>query len=227
MTYEAVIFDFNGVLLWDAPLHEKAWQVAAHKLRGSELSEDEFLYHVHGRPNAHILSYILGRQVQGEELLGLIDFKESMYRDLCIESPEVFALSPGAVSLFDQLAQHQIPFTIATASEITNLNFFIKTLGLDAWFDTDLIIYDDGVIAGKPAPDMYALAAHKLGCEAERCIVVEDAVSGFRSAQAAGIGYIIGLGPLAQHSRIQACEEVSCVIESLEQFPINLLRQKA
>jgi beta-phosphoglucomutase len=223
MKHLAVIFDFNGVLLWDAPLHVEAWQAAALKLRGSELSEEEFLIHVHGRPNSHILSHLLGRSVQGQELLDLIQFKESMYRRLCLESPKSFVLSPGAEDLLGFFVQRKTPITIATASEITNLNFFVTHLGLDEWFDINLIVYDDGILPGKPAPDMYALAAQKLGQAPENCIVIEDAISGFKSAHAAGIGHIIGLGPQSEHPRLKACREVSTVIESLEQFPRELI----
>ncbi|HEX5127296.1 MAG TPA: hypothetical protein VFW00_11195, partial [Rhodocyclaceae bacterium] len=83
MRYQGVIFDFNGVLLWDAPLHEQAWQATAKRLRGSELSDEEFRLHVHGRTNSHILAHVMGRTMQGTELDELIQFKESMYRDLC------------------------------------------------------------------------------------------------------------------------------------------------
>lgn len=224
MKFSAVIFDFNGVLLWDAPLHVEAWQALAQKLRGAEFSEEEFLVHVHGRPNSHILSYLLGRTVHGQELLDLIQFKESMYRRLCLENPATFVLSPGAKALLSSLVETGIPITIATASEITNLKFFITHLGLEEWFNPNLIVYDDGFLPGKPAPDMYALAAKKLEQAPEKCIVIEDAISGFKSAHAAGIGHIIGLGPKSEHPRLKACTEVSTVIESLEHFPRELLQ---
>lgn len=225
MKFSAIIFDFNGVLLWDAPLHEEAWQAAALELRGSKFSDEEFLVHVHGRPNSHILSHLLDRPVHGQELLDLIQFKESMYRRLCLENPKTFTLSPGARDLLNFLVKRGTPITIATASEITNLNFFIKHLGLDEWFDVDLIVYDDGFLPGKPEPDMYELAAKKLGQPSEQCIVVEDALSGFKSAYAAGIGHIIGLGPTSEHHRLKAIAEVSTVINSLEQFPRGLLHE--
>lgn len=223
MKFSAVIFDFNGVLLLDAPLHVEAWQASAQKLRGTDLSEEEFLVHVHGRPNSHIFSHLLGRAVQGQELLDLIQLKESMYRRLCLENSAMFVLSPGAKALLGNLVGMGIPITIATASEITNLKFFITHLGLEEWFKPNLIVYDDGFLPGKPAPDVYALAAKKLGKPPGKCIAVEDAISGFKSAHSAGIGHIIGLGPKSEHSRLKACPEVSTVIESLEQFPRELL----
>lgn len=221
--FSAVIFDFNGVLLWDGPLQVQSWQVTALMLRGSELSDEEILVHVHGRPNSHVLGHLLGRPVRGQELLDLIQAKESLYRRLCLENPDAFVLSPGAKELLGFLVKGNVPITIATGSEITNLRFFVEHLGLEEWFDTDLIVFDDGLLPGKPAPDVYALAARKLGQAPEKCIVVEDAVSGFKSACAAGIGHIVGLGPKSEHLRLKACAEVSSVIESLEHFPRELL----
>ncbi|WP_427500634.1 HAD family hydrolase [Methylomonas sp. MED-D] len=223
MKYKGIIFDFNGVLLWDAPLHVQAWQATALRLRGLPLSDDEFSIHVHGRTNRHILSYLRGRNFQEAELLELIQIKESMYRDLCLKNPETFVLSPGAEALLDLVSSKGIPRTIATASEKTNLDFFIQHLGLDKWFDLPRIVFDDGALPGKPAPDMYAKAATNIGLPPYDCIVVEDAISGFQSAHAANIGHIVGLGPLETHNKLLACQGVSTVIESFEQFPRELL----
>lgn len=224
MKYKGVIFDFNGVLLWDASLHVRAWQDMAVQLRGAELSDDEIAIHVHGRTNTHILSYLSRRTLPGKELLDIVQIKESMYRDLCLRNPQVFVLSPGAESLLNFLSAKGIPRTIATSSERTNLDFFAHHLGLATWFHLQQIVYDDGLLPGKPAPDMYSRAASNIRLPPNECIVVEDAISGFESAHAANIGHIVGLGPRMTHSKLIACDGVSTVIESLEQFPRELLQ---
>lgn len=96
MKFTGIIFDFNGVLLWDSRLHVQAWQQSALKLRGYEFSDDEFSIHVHGRTNSHILNYLTGRALEGEELSELIQMKETVYRNLCLAQGKLFALSPGA-----------------------------------------------------------------------------------------------------------------------------------
>lgn len=225
MKYQGIIFDFNGVLLWDAPLHEQAWQATAGQLRGAELSDDEFAIHVHGRTNTHILSYLTGRTLSGKELLDLIQVKETMYRSLCLNNPDMFVLSPGAKALLEFVSINDIPRTIATSSERTNLDFFIHHLELGKWFDLQQIVYDDGFLPGKPAPDMYSKAAANIHLTPHDCIVVEDAISGFKSAHAAGIGHIVGLGPREAHGKFLACKGVTTVIESFEQFPREILLQ--
>ena len=223
MQFSAVIFDFNGVLLWDSPFHEEAWQVAAQTLRRVRLTPAEFAEHVHGRPIAYTLGYLTGRSIAGQELADLTELKESLYRRLCLEHPGQFVLSPGAIALLEALEPHRIAHTIATSSEITNLRFFVEHLALARWFDRTLIVYDDGHMAGKPAPDIYLQAAQRLGVAPAQCIVVEDSLSGIESARAAGIGYVIALGPRERHAQLRACPGVAQVIESLEEFPRALL----
>jgi HAD superfamily hydrolase (TIGR01509 family) len=222
--YSAVIFDFNGVLFWDASLQLQSWQGVAQAMRGYPMSEEEALIHMHGRPNGYVLSYLSGRAITAEELRDLTQRKESVYRELCQSNPAAFVLSPGAEVLLEQFKEHGVPRTIATSSEKTNVAFFREHFELDRWFDMRRIVYDDGRRPGKPAPDMYLAAAESLGLPPRECVVVEDAVSGIQAAQAAGIGYIIGMGATASHPRLMACPGVAIAIESMADFPRDRLR---
>jgi beta-phosphoglucomutase-like phosphatase (HAD superfamily) len=221
--YRAIIFDFNGVLLWDAALQVKSWKAIAHSLRGCALTDEECAVHMHGRTNAYVLSYLAGREIVGQELLDWISRKETLYRRSCLENPQIFMLSPGAEMLLDDLARINIPRTIATSSEKTNLDFFIRHLGLERWFDLAGVAYDDGSMPGKPAPDIYLRAARNLDVPPSSCVVVEDAVSGIQSAHAAGIGYVIGMASVATREELLATPGVSAAIESLATFPRELL----
>jgi HAD superfamily hydrolase (TIGR01509 family) len=214
------------VLLWDAALHVRAWNAVAKELRGREMSDDEASLHMLGRPNAYIASYLAGRTVTGQQLRELSERKESLYRRLCLEDPESFVLSPGAAELLQALKERAVPRTIATSSEQTNLDFFVTHLGLARWFDTTQIVYDDGRRPGKPAPDVYLEAAHNIGVPPAECVVVEDAIAGVEAARAAGIGYIIGIGPSDVCATLEACDGVAATIASLAGFPRELLRGK-
>ncbi len=224
MHFTGVIFDFNGVLLWDAHLHFEAWQESAVLLRGKALTEGEFRLHVHGRTNSSILTYLVG-PIDREEEARLVQVKESAYRALCLSRAADFVLSPGAPELLDHLAERGTPMTIATASEASNVDFFFQHLKLGRWFERDRVTYDNDLLAGKPAPDIYLAAARCLGLHPGLCIVVEDAVSGLAAAYAAGIGYIIALGPHEEHQRLKAYAGVNQVIEDLRAFPKRALRE--
>ena len=191
--YSGLIFDFNGVLWWDNALQERSWRIFSAGRRGNPLSDLELAEHVHGRNNSYTQQYLSDRRLTAVEAEQLSEQKEIGYRRLCLELGEDFRLSPGAESLLDFLVANNIPHTIATASGKGNVEFFIDNLQLERWFDPALIVYDDGTMAGKPAPDFYLEAAARLNLPPGQCIVVEDSLSGIKAAQAAGIGRVIAL----------------------------------
>ena len=218
-----VIFDFNGVLFWDNPLHEEAWRQYSARLRGRPLTEQEMVEQVHGKVNRDIFAYVLGAPPTDEVLARLAEEKEIIYRRLCLEAGEAFRLSPGAVELLDFLAAHDVPRAMATSSPWVNLSFYIEHLHLGCWFGPAQLIYDRGHYPGKPAPDIYLEAAEALALPPAACVVVEDSLAGIAAARAAGIGRIIALGPAERHAELAALPGVTDVIGELNQFPRHLL----
>jgi len=215
---QGVIFDFNGVLLWDSPLHEDAWRKMSTELRGKPLDDLEMRHHVHGRTNRDILEYIVGRGIAAEELAAMADRKEELYRDQCLAEKENFHLAPGATELLNILKDRGIAHTIATSSGQDNLDFYFRYLPLSNWFEYEQIAYDNGRINGKPAPDLYLIAARKLQLAPEQCLVFEDSHSGIQAAHAAGIGTIIALGPQEEHQLLQNCPGVNATICDFNEF---------
>ncbi len=219
----AVIFDLNGVLWWDEHLQDRAWGHFSARLRGTPLSAEEMAMHVHGRNNRHTLEYLLDRHLAEPEVTRLAEEKEEIYRRLCLaedgQSPgHGFRLSPGAVELLDRLAAVGIPRTIATASGRSNVDFFVEHLALERWFDPARIVYDDGTLPGKPAPDLYLRAARVLGQSPGCCLVVEDSRAGIEAARRAGIGCLVALGPRWRHESLRRLPGVHRVVESLEEL---------
>lgn len=221
--YSGVIFDFNGVLLWDNYLHEEAWRLFSTRLRGYPLTMEEVKQFVHGRVNRDIFEYVLGRTLGDDELRPLAEEKESLYRQLAIEAGDAYHLSPGAVELLDYLAANDIERAIATSSPEVNVAFFIERLDLLRWFTPNHIIYDRGLYPGKPAPGIYLEAAAALGRPPGAYLVAEDALSGIQSAHGAGIGAIVAVGPAEEHARLAVLPGVRQVIVTMAQFPRELL----
>ena len=125
MKYSGVIFDFNGTLFWDTPLHNKAWNIFLEK-RGMHLSDHEFFATFHGKNNRDIFNNLFHREHSAEEIRALVDEKETLYRQLCLETEMM--LAPGAPVFLDFLQKREIPFTIATASDKENVNFYFEHL---------------------------------------------------------------------------------------------------
>ena len=192
---KGIIFDFNGTLFWDSEIQENAWKTLGTKLSGRNITDEEFNTYFHGRTNKDTLEYLTERVLTDKEVNELAQQKESIYRDLCKSDLNKFKLAPGVERYLDYLKENNIPFTIATASEINNVNFFIKEFQLDKWFDIIKIVYDDGTFRGKPEPDIYLKASEALNIQPDNCIVFEDALSGVQSAQRAGVKEIIAVVP--------------------------------
>jgi len=223
MALKGFVFDFNGVLFLDNELQERAWREYSIRLRGVPLSSEEMAEHVHGRNNRHTFEYLLGRSVDYEEIPCFTDGKEDIYRSLCLASCDAFQLSPGAVPLLYSLAAMGAPRAVATAMEISNIEFFIKHFCLLNWFERKNIVYDDGGHPGKPAPDIYLIACWRLGLKPEECVVVEDSLSGLAAANAAGIGCLIALGSKEKHPALLAMPGVKFAVESLAEVSAQKL----
>lgn len=218
-----IIFDFNGTLYWDSALHYQAWREYSKMLRGYEFTDDEMRRKMFGHTNADIIEYCIGQKPSAEMVEKYGKEKEAMYRKRCLLDPENFKLAPGAVEFLDYLKENNIPRTIATMSEWDNVEFYIKEFGLEKWFDVDRIVYSDGTIPGKPAPDIFIIAADKLGLKPQDCIVVEDAIAGIKSAKAAGIGKIIAIASMEPEEYYKNIDGLYSIIKDFNDFDRGLL----
>ena len=144
--------------------------------------------------------------------------KESLYRKQCLIDKENFKLAPGAVEFLEFLTQNNIPRTIATMSEWDNVEFYIKHFNLAKWFDLDKIVYSNGKIPGKPAPDIFEIAADKIGLAPEDCVVVEDAIAGINAAKSAKIGKIIAIASLEPINFYEKIDGVDKIIKNFNDF---------
>lgn len=215
---KGIIFDFNGTLYWDSALHYQAWREFSKILRGYEFTDEEMRDKMFGHTNEDIIEYAIGHKPDVAIVDKYAKEKESLYRNRCLLEREKFKLAPGAVELLDYLKEKNIPRTIATMSDWDNVEFYIREFGLEKWFDIDKIVYSDGKIPGKPAPDIFRIAAERIGINPLDCIAVEDAVAGIRSAQGAGIGKIVAIASLEPVEYYQKISGVDCVIRNFYEF---------
>ena len=192
---DAVIFDFNGTMIFDSPVHEAVWLDFIPEHGGVIGSPEEYAKHIYGCSNRHILTHFL-RGLTEEDIARLTYEKEAEYRRRLALDDRVCRLVDGLPEFLDALKVAGIPMTIATGSEINNLNFYFSSekLGLNRWFDKELVVYDDDTFPGKPAPDVYLRAAAKIGVDPARCAVFEDSFSGVRAARAAGVAFVGAVG---------------------------------
>ena len=225
MKIKGIIFDFNVTLLSDSDKHEKAWRIFAKEFCNKEITDEEFEKNIHGVVNKKALEYLYEKSLSTEEVLSLEQEKEKIYRRLVMEDIPNFRLVPGAAELLDYICSENIPHTIATASEIINLEFYIKSFSLEKWFDTKKIIYNDNTFPGKPDPAIYIKAAETIGVHPENCLVFEDSKAGLTAAYKAGIGKIIAVASTSEErEKAEKVSGVSEIINNFYDFDITILK---
>ena len=224
MTYKGVIFDFNGTLYWDSAKHKQAWREFSKIIRGTEFSDEEMVLHMFGRTNEEIIEYAIGRKPVPEMVEKYGQEKEALYRQMALSDKENFHLADGAVEFLEFLKENEIPRTIATMSDKVNVDFYFEHFGLANWFDIKQVVYANGIIPSKPAPDIYQIASKNLGLEPKDCIVVEDAISGIKSASSAGIGKIIAICSEEPYDFYVNMSEVSDIIRDFYELDTNLFQ---
>lgn len=223
MNIKGILFDFNGTMFYDGELQETSWREYLQGKIGRKVTEAEFQEYVHGRNADITLSYFLGTGLSKKEIEELAEQKEITYRELCLAYKNKFKLASGLTEFLDYLKENKIPFTIATASGLSNVKFYFEYLDLAKWFDIDNVVYDDGTIPGKPEPEIYIRAASKIGIPINECMVFEDAKPGIMSAHRAGVYKIVGVASMLNKEAMLSINGVDEVIEDYKNA-INLLK---
>ena len=215
---KAVIFDFNGTMIFDGPYHDRTWKEFSKQLRGFAMDDEEINRHVHGKVNEQIIAY-LKPDCSKEENKSLSLLKESVYRNLCLEDKENYKLVDGLEEYMDYLKDRNIPFTIASASIKENIDFFVEVFNLDHWINPSMIVYDDGTHEDKKS--MFLKASENLGVSIEECVIFEDSFTGIFCAKEIGAGKIIAI-PLAQYiEEFNQNEAIAFTITNFNDFRIR------
>lgn len=188
MKIKAVIFDFNGTLFWDTKLHDDAFDIFLNE-KGIQLTEQEKKDKIHGRHNEDIFNIIFPGTLTKNEIEVFSIEKEQIYRDLC--SATEMQLMPGAIEFFTFLKSRNIAFTIATGSELVNVDFYFEHFQLAAYFDYTKVVYNDGKVKSKPHPEIFEKALIKIDAKSKETLIFEDSVPGILAAEKVGAGEII------------------------------------
>jgi len=221
---KGIIFDFNGTLFWDSQLHYDAWREFSKTLRGYEFTDAEMREKMFGHTNRDIVEYAIGKEPSQSLVDKYAQEKEALYRNRCLQDKENFHLAKGAVELLDYITEKNIPRAIATMSEWCNVEFYIKEFELTKWFDMDKIVFSDGTIPGKPSPDIFLIAADRIGIKPENCIVIEDAIAGIKSAQNAGIGKIVAIASLEPVEYYKEIDGIDKIITNFDEFDRSIFK---
>jgi HAD superfamily hydrolase (TIGR01509 family) len=125
---------------------------------------------------------------------------------------------PGVIELVDVLKSRGVPVAIASSSLPSWVDALLGGLGMSDSFDA--LVSASMVENPKPAPDVYLLAAERLGVQPERCIALEDTPTGLASARAAAM---LAVQVNAASTAFPPLPEADLVLASLKDFDLSLL----
>jgi beta-phosphoglucomutase-like phosphatase (HAD superfamily) len=176
----AFIFDIDGTIIDSMPFHERSWDVFLSR-RGTPTAREDFFRRTAGRTGTEVMRELLG-PLSDEEARALVREKESIYRELF--APE-FREIAGFTEFARVAKAAGVRLACATAGDPDNMAFAVGGLNMHGFFDAMVGAHD--VARGKPAPDMFLLAAERLGVAPAQCLVFEDAPLGIEGARRAGM----------------------------------------
>jgi HAD superfamily hydrolase (TIGR01509 family) len=179
-----VAFDIDGTIIDNNHYHYLAF-VEFYKKRNQTLTKEEFIKNFNGKTNADVMKYVFQKELPVEEVEHLTDEKESIYRK--IYATHIKPVK-GLLELLENLKVNNIPMAIATSGIPVNIEFMFQRLSIQHYFKA--VINSTHITNGKPHPEIYQLAAKKLGLKPVQCLAFEDSVSGIASAKAAGLKVI-------------------------------------
>lgn len=203
----AVIFDMDGVLIDSYQAHFVGWSRLYEELE-LPYSESEFALDF-GRTSRDILYRRFGDDLADDRIRELDERKEALFRD---SLREIFPAMDGALELIDSLAAADISLAVGSSGPPENISLCLEKLGRREKFSA--IVTGSDVTKGKPDPQVFQLAASRLGVIPNKCVVVEDATHGVAAANRAGMRSVALVGTTTR----DALSAAHLIVDSLREL---------
>jgi beta-phosphoglucomutase-like phosphatase (HAD superfamily) len=177
------IFDLDGTLVDTMPLHYTAWEAAMQKAGLKEKLDEDLFYSLGGMPTLKVASLLGLRHGLNVDPVKVYLDKEAAFMEW---SGKLDLIEP--VVEFARKAAKTHPISIASGGTRDVVTNTLRLTGLDSLFQ--IVVTVDDVEHGKPAPDVFLLAAKLMKVEPALCLVFEDGQPGIEAAQAAGMKHV-------------------------------------
>ena len=237
--FDAVIFDMDGVITDTARVHYAAWkQMFDDYLRSRSapgdpsrpFDEEDYRQYVDGKPRDDgVESFLASRGIElprgsledppeRETVWGLANRKNEQFTRVVVDMGVV--AYPSSVALVRALQARGFGTAIVSASR--NCGTILHAAGIGHLFPVQV----DGLVAeqlhlpGKPEPEMFLEAAKRLGAEAARSVVVEDALAGVEAGRRGEFGLVIGVDRVGQAEALRR-RGADVVVRDLAAVPVR------
>ena len=181
MEIKAVLFDMDGLMVDTESLSTEAF-INSAKVQGYNMTKEETLK-VLGFTKASIyqfwIDYFQGTNVDGKKLVD--DHYEYIENVLYTVGPEKM---PYVEELLKYLRENNYKIAVASSSDTADIKNNLEKTKLEKYIDE--IASGAEVENGKPAPDVFLLAAERLGVDPKDCLILEDSKAGIKAGKASG-----------------------------------------
>jgi beta-phosphoglucomutase len=212
---DAVIFDFDGVIVDTEPLHYRAFQRVLEPL-GLGFPWQEYVdsYMGFDDRDAFMEAFIThGRSLDADTLHALVEHKAQIFQVIIQDGIIAY---PGVTELIKKLHHCPVPLAISSGALLSDITPILQQLDIAHCFD--VIITADNVTKSKPDPESYRLAFERLnlraGTSPERTVAIEDTPAGIAAAKGAGLP-VIGL---TNSYPKEFLTDATVIIDSLEEL---------
>ncbi|MCA9477712.1 MAG: HAD family phosphatase [Nanoarchaeota archaeon] len=183
---KAVIFDLDGVLVNSIPTHFKKHQEILKKVAGYTLTKEYFYSYCNGQVADEFHKRIVKENHLDPSLIKKLNDLNSRYnKTIFLDKVKTF---PYVKTILRQLQKKGIKLAVASSSRKKLVNQMLVNNDIKKYFNH--IITGDDVTKTKPDPEIFLLARKRLGIKKSECVVIEDALNGFKAAKKAGIDCI-------------------------------------
>ncbi len=197
MKIEALVFDMDGLLLDSEKIVQRSWEDTGNKLGIPHMGS--LIYHTLGmnrKSRSEFFAETIGQDFPQEAFA-----EGTRKRFYEIVETEGLPLKKGAKELLVYAKSHDYKLAVATSSSKEYAEKVLKDVGIFEYFDS--IVYGNMVSRSKPDPEIYLKACELIETEPDKCLALEDAPGGIRSAAAAG------LHPIMIPDLVEPTEEIS------------------
>lgn len=181
--FAAYVFDLDGTLIDTMPLHYRAWDAAMRHAGLKAKLDEELFYSLGGVPTRRVAELIASHYKLEIDPDAIFHHKETLFGELQADAKLIVP-----VVEFARRVALTHPVAIASGGPRTIVHRSLELSGLAPLFQ--VVVSADDVTHGKPAPDIFLLAARKMGVPPGKCLVFEDAEPGMKAAEAAGMKWV-------------------------------------